>query len=146
MPVRPREDVPGSGVKVRDNWLVPWAYGDAYGYLFVRGIARPLTNFGDAVALLAQALWPRLPGVKPQTAGAVAPAPSPLPALIEQAQQISERLVATLREERERVGTPGDQATTRLAELEAQLASAHKARAEAEAERERVRADMAGLK
>jgi len=148
VPVRPRDDVPGSGVKVRDNWLVPWTHGEVYGYLFIRGIAHTIPSFGAAVALLAQPLWSRLPGAAsaPHAAADATPAAAPLPALIDQAQQVAERLTAALREERERLASLNEQQTDRAAEFENKLASAQRAGAEIEAERDRARAEAAALK
>jgi hypothetical protein len=148
VPVRPRDDVPGSGVKVRDNWLVPWTHGEAYGYLFIRGIAHTIPSFGAAVALLAQPLWSRLPGAEdaPHAAADATPVAAPLPALIDQAQQVAERLSAALREERERLASLNEQQADRAAEFATKLASAQRAGAEIESERDQARAEALALK
>jgi hypothetical protein len=57
--VRPTEDLAAAGVKLRDNWIIPWSWGAAGGFIFLKGIARPYPpNLGDAVALASQPLWP----------------------------------------------------------------------------------------
>ena len=145
VPVRPRDDSPGSGVKVRDNWLVPWAHGELYGYLFIRGIARSIPSFGPAVALLAQTLWSRLPGTGAPEAAASAGA-APLPALIDQAQQVAERLTGALREERERLASQHEPQAARAEELAEKLVAAQRTRLEIETERDQARADVLALK
>lgn len=55
------EEVPG--IRVRDNVVVPfWCEGDA-GLLVLRGVPRPARpGLGEALALAAAAVWPRLLG------------------------------------------------------------------------------------
>jgi hypothetical protein len=149
VPVRPRDDAPGSGVKVRDNWLVPWAHGQLSGYLFIRGIAHSVPSFGSAVALLAQTLWPRLPGTpgaEGATKATAAASAAPLPALLDQAQQFAERLTGALREERERLASQHTQQAARSEDLAEKLVAAQRTRLEIESERDQARADVLVLK
>ncbi len=147
VPVRPRDDMPGA--KVRDNWLVPWAHGDAYGYLFVRGIARSLPGFGDAVSMVAQSLWPRVPGLaagQKNGRGAAPAGAQPLSVLVDEAQRMSEGLVKAIREERERISTQAEELSRRVTELESHLVEADKAKTEVESELARARSEIAALK
>jgi len=59
--VRPREEV--SGVRPRDNCVVPWWHDGESGILVLRGVPRPCPpNLPEAVALLSTPLWSRLVG------------------------------------------------------------------------------------
>ena len=52
-----------SGVRVRDNVTVPWWSEGTSGLLLLRGVPRPFpANLGDALALAAASIWPRLLG------------------------------------------------------------------------------------
>ena len=138
VPVRPRDDAPGT-VKVRDNWLVPWTAGESYGYMFLRGIARSLPGFGDAVTLLSQSIWPRVPrGAAPAPAAGQpgTATASRLTKLVDEAARLSEQLVGAIREERERLG---DEALARrVADMEEKVSSAEAARDAAEKAREEL--------
>lgn len=58
---RPKDEVPG--VKPRDNCVVPWSFEGEQGLLLIRGVPRPYpANLGEALAIAAAPLWPRLLG------------------------------------------------------------------------------------
>lgn len=161
--VRPPDEIPG--FKVRDTWVVPWSHAEASGFLVLRGISSPYPpNFGDAVALLSQPLWPRLSG----RVGAV----RRLTELAREIQRVAERLEAGMKQELERVSAEAAPAAgpeieqahaeagalrgrleelekkvlAREAELEEKLAAFEKARGEAEAEREFAKGEAADLR
>ncbi len=55
------EEVPG--IRVRDNVVVPWWCEDDSGLLVLRGVPRPSRpGLGEALALAAAVVWPRLLG------------------------------------------------------------------------------------
>jgi hypothetical protein len=55
------EEIPG--VRVRDNWAVPFWHAGESGALFLRGVPRPAPeNLGEALALATAPAWPRLLG------------------------------------------------------------------------------------
>ena len=55
------EEVPG--IRVRDNVVVPWWCEEDSGLLVLRGVPRPSrAGLGEAIALAAAAVWPRLLG------------------------------------------------------------------------------------
>jgi hypothetical protein len=55
------EEVPG--VRVRDNVVVPWWHEGESGLLVLRGVPRPMREgLGEALALAAAPVWPRLLG------------------------------------------------------------------------------------
>ena len=85
---QPIESVPG--VKVRDNWIVPWWSEGESGLLLLRGVPRPYPqNLGAALALVSAPVWPRVLG-GPATR---------VQSLVEQLQQMSGQLqVETARE------------------------------------------------
>lgn len=55
------DEIPG--VRVRDNWAVPFWHAGESGALFLRGVPRPFPeNLGEALALATASAWPRLLG------------------------------------------------------------------------------------
>jgi hypothetical protein len=127
--VRPAEEV--HGAKLRDTWVLPWAHAGASGFLVLRGIPQPYPpNLGDAVALLAQPLWPRLGVVQPIAAGPAPERGAALAALAAEAKRLAERAEAELGREQEH---------------QAALEVVRKAQAEAQAQRGQAQADAAAL-
>jgi hypothetical protein len=136
--VQPGEEIPG--VKVRDNWAVPWWCEGESGLLVLRGVPRPYpANLGDALALLSAPVWPRLLG---------GPA-ARVEALVAELRLVSGRLQdETARQiERLQAARPPEPAATpavgpgdagRLTELEAQLREARQASQGATAEQQQL--------
>jgi colicin import membrane protein len=148
--VHPEGDIPG--VRPRDNCIIPWAHDGESGILVLRGLPRPSpANLGQAVAVLAAPVWPRLLG---------GPA-ARIESLLTQLQRVAERLGedAAGQIERLRASQPpaaaGESADAsgepaRVAELEQELDSARQTAQGAERElgelRERTRTLEAALK
>ncbi|MBN2370800.1 MAG: hypothetical protein JXO72_09940, partial [Vicinamibacteria bacterium] len=127
--VRPQDEMPGSQVKVRDNWIVPCRAGNVIGYLFMRGIGHPYpVNLGQAVELASQALWFRLSALRPGAEDGRSPSVARgdlthLDALVSNLQGVSESLMVKLRDERERIRSEGDQQAAALRERDAEVAA-----------------------
>jgi predicted nucleic acid-binding Zn-ribbon protein len=163
---QPGESAPG--VQLRDNCIVPWVHESESGVLLLRGLPRPSApNLGEAVAVLAAPVWPRLLG---------SPA-ARVESLVVELRRVAERLEEDAGRHLERLRAsrppaapgPGENETGRVdraAELETQLEAARQegerstverdelrerlialetALKEAEAERDRVLAEAAGL-
>jgi hypothetical protein len=111
--VKPAEETPG--VRVRDNWIVPWSHEGESGVLVLRGIAPGgPPNVGDAVSAASAALWPRLlgsPGERVQD-------------LIMGVQDAATRLRAEADRQLERLQQARHLPADERAELEARLAAA----------------------
>jgi hypothetical protein len=146
------EEIPG--VRVRDNWAVPFWHGGESGALFLRGVPRPAPeNLGEALALATAPAWPRLLGSPAER----------VEALVAEVRSVAERLaeeagrqLETLQAQREAApAATEDEALPaappapapdegRLAELEEQLRATTELRQQAEersrATREELRA------
>ena len=143
--VRPRDEVSGT-LKVRDNWLVPWALGETYGYLFLRGVAQSAPNLGEAVSLVAQPLWPHFVAtVPPGAARASATSPARLAELLEQAQRVSDRLASALKEEREHLTEEAEELRQERPQLESRVHAAEEEREAARRQVEALEERVAGL-
>jgi len=142
--VQPGEEIPG--VKVRDNWVVPWWCEGECGLLVLRGVPRPYpANLGDALVLVSAAVWPRLLG---------GPA-ARIEALVGELQTLAGRLQGETGRQLERLNAarpshsapaaepPAD--TGRLAELDAQLREARQEAQRAVGEQETLRKRLAEL-
>jgi hypothetical protein len=152
--VQPGEEIPG--VKVRDNWVVPWWCESESGLLVLRGVPRPYpANLGDALALLAAPVWPRLLG---------GPA-ARVEALVAELQTLSARLGSEAARQLERLqaarstggaeppadvaaeaGRPAEAARREQEVLKERLAALEKALKAAEAERDRARSEAEPLR
>ena len=113
------EEMPG--VRVRDNVVVPWWCEADSGLLVLRGVPRPVRpGLGEALALTAAVVWPRLLG---SPAGRVE-------ALVQELQSVAARLESESARQLERLkaAAPVPAAVTdntdaaRLAELEESVA------------------------
>jgi hypothetical protein len=112
--VKPAEET--AGVRVRDNWIVPWSHEGEKGVLVLRGVAPGgPPNVGDAVLAAAGQLWPRLLG---------SPADR-VQALIKDLEGAAGRLRDEAARQLERVEQARQLPSGERAELEAQLAAAH---------------------
>jgi len=111
--VKPAEET--LGVRVRDNWIVPWSHEGESGVLVVRGIASGSpSNLGDAVLAVASAVWPRLLG---------SPADR-VQALIKDVEGAAARLHAETSRQLERLQQARLVPADERAELEARLSGA----------------------
>lgn len=134
--VRPGPEV--HGARVRENCVVPWSYEGDSGVLVLRGIAeaRP-PNLADAVAVLANAVWPRLLG---GPASRVETSVADLGRLAERlrddvARQLERLEAARPKAEEEAVAAPPEE--PREAELERQLETAQRELEETQREAQR---------
>jgi predicted nucleic acid-binding Zn-ribbon protein len=148
--VHPEGDVPG--VRPRDNCIIPWLHGGESGILVLRGLPRPSPpNLGQAVAILAAPVWPRLLGGPAER----------IESLLAQLQRVAERLGEDAARQIERLrasqtpvagGESGDVPAepARVAELERELDAVRQAAQGSELElrelRERTRSLEAALK
>jgi len=158
--VRPVEDLPPAGVKVRDNWVVPWHHGESSGFLLLRGVARPYPgNLGDAVALVSQPLWPLV--AEQQAAdyaageGTAGERGRRLDEIAEAARRLAEQIRAEVSEGERRPAAPVappraaqdsgalKEARKELAELQDRLAAAGAERSALLADGDNVRAALA---
>jgi chromosome segregation ATPase len=163
--VRPAGDAPAANIKLLDNWVAPWRFGAASGFLFLRGIAHPSpSSLGDAVALLALPVWPALVSSRqvvdrPASLPAVAFPPAGLPVddvlrrlegAASDAQRFAEQLLADVRKEREAVASRPEPvlSAAEIDELRQALDAQREKAAtldqtcrQAEAERDRLRAE-----
>lgn len=116
-PTLVRTEVTSANVRPRDNVIVPWARGDASGFLVLRGVPRPApANLAEAVALVCLPFWPLL---HPEASiGAPAAGPS----------------------------EPVEARRSELEALRKKLAAAEKARSSAEADRDRAEGEAAELR
>ena len=153
-----------AGIKVRDTLVVPWSHeGRTSGFLVLRGLPRPHPgNLGDAVALLAQPLWPRFGG-RAVLAQKEPVEPASVEARMAELGSLVEGLQASWRSARSAAEADKDKATaeaaalrTRIEELQKATSSAAdkdraaaeaaKARVEAESERDKARAEASDLR
>jgi hypothetical protein len=159
--IRPVEDLPAAGVKVRDSWVVPWHRGDSSGFLLLRGVARPYPpNLGDAVALVSLPLWPLV--AERQAAeyaageGPVAERTRRLDEIAEAARRLAEQIRAEVKDEEATPAAPvppepGESAEAleaarrELAELKERLASTEAERTILRNDRDAARTDQAEL-
>jgi len=130
--LRPTEEV--AGVKPRDNWVVPWTFEGESGLLLLRGVPRPSpSNLGEALAVAAAPVWPRLlggPAARVETlVREIGEAASRLQAEAErQLQRLQAAATAASGLERERADETGreqEELAGRLSRLTADLESAN---------------------
>ncbi len=160
--VKPAEETPG--VRVRDNWIVPWSHEGESGVLVLRGVAPGgPPNLGDAILAASAPLWPRLLGSPAERVeslvkgleGASARLQAETTRQLERLQQARQlpadaraELEAQLAAAREQAGTAAQAAEAskaRAAELEPALRQAQEQREEARAEAERASARAEAL-
>jgi len=158
--VKPAEDA--AGVRVRDNWIVPWSHEGDSGVLVLRGVAPGgPPNVGEAVLAAAAALWPRLLGtpadrmqelIEDLGAAAARLQAESVRQLdrLRQARHLPsderaelEARLAAAQEQLETGVQAHESARARIAELEASLGEADRRRSQAESEREEARAELA---
>jgi predicted nucleic acid-binding Zn-ribbon protein len=144
------EEAPG--IKVRDTLVVPWSHGGSTsGFLVLRGLPRPHpSNLGDAVALLAQPLWPRV-GSRAVSAGKGDATPDAIEARLGELGRLVEALQTGWRTSR----SSADALRSRVEELQKTAESgadkeraaeaAGKAREQAESERDKARSEVSAL-
>ncbi len=136
--IRPTEETPG--FKVRDTLVVPWAHGAVSGFLVLRGLARPEPpNMAQAVALLAQSLWPRAAAAAALPA-AEEPAVHDAESLLRELRAIVDRLASAKAEKPAPEPAPPDPA------LGAAFEEERIARRAAEAHRDRLLGDINTLR
>ena len=93
-PVLVHPGEPAPGVQPRDNCILPWAHEGESGVLVIRGVPRPAPpNLGEALAVLAAPVWPRLLG---------SPA-SRVESLVVDLRRVAERLEADAERQIERL-------------------------------------------
>jgi hypothetical protein len=153
-----------AGIKVRDTLVVPWSHeGSTSGFLVLRGLPRPHpSNLGDAVALLAQPLWPRFASRAALTPkGPVEPAN--VEARMGELSGLVEGLQASWRAARSAASAETEKANAEIAALRSQVEdlqktsaagekdraaaeAAIKTRDEAQSERDKARAEASDLR
>jgi predicted nucleic acid-binding Zn-ribbon protein len=153
-----------AGMRVRDTLVIPWSQGaSASGFLVLRGLPRPQpANLGDAVSLLAQALWSRL-GLHVAPASEVDAARTGIETRLRELGRVVEHVEADWRAVRSAGEAETDRLNGELAALRGQVESlqkavsateqdkadaeaAGKARAQAEAERDAARSEATELR
>ncbi len=139
---QPGESAPG--VQLRDNCIIPWVHEGDSGVLMLRGIPRPSApNLGEALAVLAAPVWPRLLG---------SPA-ARVESLVVELRHVAERLEEDARRhlERLRASPPtaaeaGEEAPAdRVPELEKELEAARQAEQRSTVERDELRERLIAL-
>ncbi len=138
--VQPGEEI--AGVKARDNWAVPFWFGEQAGALFLRGVPRPAPEgLADALALVGASVWPRLLGSPSERLEALlAEIDAAAARLAAEARRQAEALTALRQapegEARAEKTVPAARAAELEAEIERLVGEAHGARAEADALRQ----------
>lgn len=137
--VQPAEEAPG--VRVRDNWILPWWHDAESGVLILRGVPRGCPpNLGEALFCVSGPVWPRLLG---------SPA-ARVEALGKDLQAVAERLKDQMARQLERLqaARPSEASTdapARIADLEAQLEAVRRELRSAVETREQGQARLAEL-
>lgn len=135
--VQPLEETPG--VRVRDNWIVPWWHEGESGVLVLRGVPRDCpANLGDALLAASTPVWPRLLG---------SPA-ARVEALVKGIHGAADRLQAEAARHLERIEQARKapvEAAEAAAEREAQLEAARKQAQSAAQLHEEAKARVAAL-
>jgi hypothetical protein len=144
-----------AGMRVRDTLVIPWSHGASVsGFLVLRGLPRPQpANLGDAVSLLAQALWPRLGLQGTPPANEVEAARTGIEVRLRELGRVVEHVEADWRAARSAAETERDRLNNELIALRGQVESLQKAapaadqeRVTAEAERDAARTEAAELR
>ena len=141
---QPGESAPG--VQLRDNCIVPWVHEGHSGVLVLRGLPRPSApNLGEALAVLAAPVWPRLLG---------SPA-AQIESLVAELRRVAERLdedagrhLERLRASHPPAAEPGVEepgSADRVPELEKELEAARQGERRSTVERDELRERLIAL-
>jgi len=143
-----RTEVSAANVRPRDNVVVPWSWGEAAGFLVLRGIPRPAPgNIAQAVALVCLPIWPRLHGTPAGAVARAAPDAGPLAdvSALQKRIDMLEKARATAESDRDRAESEAAELRDRVEQLERQLDRGLGERRALEASREAAAGSDAAL-